>query len=43
MDRKTIPSDAYTIKYINISNEDNDASNGTTNESYQWWEDVVIT
>jgi hypothetical protein len=33
MDHKTIPSDVYTIKDVNISNEDNDACNGRTNES----------
>ncbi len=43
MDHKTKPSEVYTTIFTNISNEDNEGFDDTTNGQEQWVEDGVVT
>ncbi len=43
MDHKTRPSEVYTTTFTNISNENNEGSDDTTNGQEQWVEDGITT
>ncbi len=43
MDHKTKPSKVYITTFINISDEDSEGSNDTTNGQEQWGKDGTTT